>query len=348
MAESTFVGRHSERRTIHPRPSLSAGRGTAGSRPGAMRCPACGTALLAAASIASVALAKSPPLSESFDESLLLRSLPDGKLHALFTFSLSTTAPASALTAQGLPNLSLRESGLFSLALAELVDRHGVEQFGASLSRGRWQSDRWGWPEDAATYPNQTRARGRPGGGEVWAWLDGRGGTDEIASAGLLDTPLAPTPLLRSWRGLTYALSGLLCSSLSELAQPSLTTFPPPSLHPRSDPSPSSSANITLVRGLLPIEHPCTENLSPLMTMLPCRSRAGLTALLDPHRLFEANWQSLALEVVSKGPRGVNGLEAVIEVDVVFDPVRRDYSAGGPGKRGARHRPKDLPWTCSH
>lgn len=312
-----------------------------------MRCLACG-AVLGGATLALASSSPSsaqPPLGDTFDERLVLRSLPDGKLHALFTFDLFSSNPTAPLVSVESPNLELRESSLFPVSLAELVDRYGVGGFGASLSRGRWQAERWGWPEDApqdlnvsASSPSsggrrrRSKARGRPSGGEVWAWLDEAGGTTE-SEDDLLDAPTAPAPLLRSWRRLTFALSGLLCASLSEMAQSSITTFPPPLLHPPSPHLPSSVPH-SLVRGLLAIEHPCTENLSPLLRMLPCGGQAGLASLLDPHTLFEANWQSLSLEVVRRGEQGLDGIEASIEVEVVFDPVRRDASAGGPGKRG--------------
>lgn len=251
--------------------------------------------------LALVALGGIVCAKDAFTETLDLRSLDDGKLSARLTFELATKRPTAGSRAD---SLTLHETELVSSALSDLIDRHGVAQLGLSLARGRWRPDRW-----AASHASV------PAGTQVWAWLD--------------DGPRHEA--LQSWHGLTHALGGLVCASLSTLSRPEHVSFPPRILFPPASPDNST----LLVRGLLPIEYPCTENLSPLLSLLPCRARAGLASLLDPHRLFDADWQALELGLVRLGPSGRDGLHASIVVHSVMDPVRRDIAAGGNGKRGA-------------
>jgi hypothetical protein len=51
---------------------------------------------------------------------------------------------------------------------------------------------------------------------------------------------------------------------------------------------------------------------------------------LNPHRLFDANWQKIAVHVV----RDDEMLQVELEVESVNDPVRLDLYRAGQGKRG--------------
>ncbi|CAM9449691.1 unnamed protein product [Ectocarpus fasciculatus] len=51
----------------------------------------------------------------------------------------------------------------------------------------------------------------------------------------------------------------------------------------------------TVLRGTLPREPICTENLIPLIKMLPCRSKTGLGSLLHPTRLFQSDYHSISV-----------------------------------------------------
>lgn len=95
-------------------------------------------------------------------------------------------------------------------------------------------------------------------------------------------------------------------------------------------PTLSSSAASPFFHTLLPLEKPCTENLTPFIGQLPCRSAAGLAELLSPFKLFDANWQKLAILVVRDVESGE--LEFKLEFEVVQDPVR--MTAGSQPRRG--------------
>ena len=63
----------------------------------------------------------------------------------------------------------------------------------------------------------------------------------------------------------------------------------------------------------------CTENLTPFLKLLPCPARAGIAALLEPHKVFDANWHGLGVHVRWRAGAGV---ELVLSVQAVLDPVR--------------------------
>ena len=84
---------------------------------------------------------------------------------------------------------------------------------------------------------------------------------------------------------------------------------------------------------MLPLERPCTENLTPFLALLPCRSRAGLAQLLKPHHVFDANWQRLGVHIRHDAD---DALVLELNVEMVPNPIRIDQSRGGPGRRGAR------------
>ena len=125
-------------------------------------------------------------------------------------------------------------------------------------------------------------------------------------------------------------MAGLFCASLNQLddtktAQPAFSF------------SSALSDSHHLTHGLLPLEHPCTENLTPLLALLPCRSEAGLASLLKkPHKLFDANYQKLAFHVLPVMDSDGSDIIAQIinlEVEIVHDPIRSDRMQGRKGRR---------------
>ena len=57
-----------------------------------------------------------------------------------------------------------------------------------------------------------------------------------------------------------------------------------------------------------------------------------MAELLNPYKLFDANWQKLAIHVVRDVISGK--LEIKLEMEVVQDPVRISASAGSQPRRG--------------
>jgi phosphatidylinositol glycan class T len=81
----------------------------------------------------------------------------------------------------------------------------------------------------------------------------------------------------------------------------------------------SSLAHLHLLHGTLPREVVCTENLTPFLKLLPCKGKAGISSLLDGHKLFDASWQSMAIDV---RPVCVNdGSSCMVEMEQTVDMV---------------------------
>ena len=70
---------------------------------------------------------------------------------------------------------------------------------------------------------------------------------------------------------------------------------------------------------MLPNEVVCTENLTPFLKLLPCKGKAGISSLLDGHKLFDASWQSMAIDVRRRCDMA--GASCDIEVEQTIDMV---------------------------
>ncbi|EGG03544.1 uncharacterized protein MELLADRAFT_78546 [Melampsora larici-populina 98AG31] len=261
-----------------------------------------------------------------YDETLLLRPLPDGKLHARFNFSLQSslpTTPAHLLSVINdtftQSNIRLRESDLIPPSFSELIHQFSIAEFGLSLSRGRWDDTRWAKPTSVA-HPIDRKPRGA----QVWAWLDRP--EPKASSFNELNHDMQHASSIdNNWAGLTNTLAGLFCASLGQLSQPAHITRPPPSLFPRRNQErfrtdTGEEIEAELFHGLLPLEQPCTENLSPVLRLLPCKGHAGLSMLINPHRLFEAHWQSIAVELRKGTGDGQAGMQLELIIESVLDP----------------------------
>lgn len=96
------------------------------------------------------------------------------------------------------------------------------------------------------------------------------------------------------WLTLTNALSGLFCASLNFIDS-TRTIRPVMTFQPDGDHL--DAPNLHLLHGTLPHEVVCTENLTPFLKLLPCKGKAGISSLLDGHKLFDASWQTMSIDV---------------------------------------------------
>ncbi|KAI9436413.1 GPI transamidase component PIG-T [Lactarius psammicola] len=232
--------------------------------------------------------------TEEYREKLTLQPLVDGKLSAHFSFStlLRSAVPRAPST---------QHYTLFPLALGQILREHAIPEFHLTINSGKWDYDRWGTPR---------RAWRGLGSGTVG--VDGRRGfsADEVIDA--------------RWKALQNSLSGLFCASLGSM-DALHTTSPAHAFPPTGDlpllpapPLPERHA-YTLRHATLPAERVCTENLTPFLKLLPCPSRAGVAALLEPHRIFDADWHDLGVHVRWRADTGV---ELTLTVQAVLDSVR--------------------------
>ncbi|EFJ22619.1 hypothetical protein SELMODRAFT_416270 [Selaginella moellendorffii] len=125
----------------------------------------------------------------------------------------------------------------------------------------------------------------------------------QLAAVGVELTAFPEAKVDSTWGNLTHALSGLFCASINFLESP--TTFLEPwfSWRPEANRTGGGGAfdapgmkrvvkgkkwsKSSMTRyGALPREALCTENLTPWLTLLPCRGKAGLTTLLDRQTIY--------------------------------------------------------------
>lgn len=127
----------------------------------------------------------------------------------------------------------------------------------------------------------------------------------------------APYRADHKWLTLTNALSGLFCASLNFIDS-TRTVRPVMSFRPEGHHPNTTMANMHLLHGVLPREVVCTENLTPFLKLLPCKGKAGVSSLLDGHKLFDASWQSMAIDVRPVCP---DDGECVLEIEQTIDMV---------------------------
>lgn len=120
------------------------------------------------------------------------------------------------------------------------------------------------------------------------------------------------------WITLNNALSGLFCASLNFIDS-TRTTRPVMAFEPTGHHFSSSLPRLHLLHGSLPREVVCTENLTPFLKLLPCKGKAGVSSLLDGHKLFDASWQSMAIDV--RPVCSSDGSQCIVEMEQTVDMV---------------------------
>jgi phosphatidylinositol glycan class T len=198
---------------------------------------------------------------QEYSEHLYLKPLPNQHLHADFNFTATT--PLAAYDGQ--------HFRYFPRSLAQILQYTHTAELHLRFGLGRWDEEQWG--------PRPQRGRREGGTGvELWAWIDG-------------DAQQAD----ERWSDLVNSLSGLFCASLN-FVDSTKTIRPVISFEPEGTHT-SGTEGLQLLHGMLPHEVVCTENLTPFLKLLPCKGRAGISTLLDGHKLFDASWQSMAIDV---------------------------------------------------
>ena len=127
------------------------------------------------------------------------------------------------------------------------------------------------------------------------------------------------------------ALSGLFCASLNFI-DATRTLCPEMSFEPEGDYPSAQNPKLHLLYGSLPHEVVCTENLTPFLKQLPCKGKAGISSLLDGHKLFDASWQAMAIDVRPRcqGYKEKCFVQIEQTVDMVLDIERSKRPRGLP------------------
>ncbi|KAJ3998557.1 GPI transamidase component PIG-T [Lentinula boryana] len=230
-------------------------------------------------------------INEEFEEHLSIKSLRDGRVTSSFSFTtlLRDAIPRDPRTLAFDDDISQHYT-LFPLSLGQILRQYAITELHLTLNAGKWNYDTWGYPDEPDVGV----------GAELRAWMAG----DSISS------------IDERWQGVRNALAGLFCASLGSLDE-QRTTSPRLSFPPEGA-LPDWGLPHELRHASHASEHVCTENLTPFLKLLPCKSLSGLATLLNPHRIFDADWHGIGLHVLWR-PEGV---EVRLNVQLVSDPLR--------------------------
>ncbi|EPS33814.1 hypothetical protein PDE_08776 [Penicillium oxalicum 114-2] len=245
--------------------------------------------------LASALWSHSTLASSDYTEHLSLQPLPQSSLLASFNFRGNTSQ-------QSYDNQHFQ---YFPRALGQILQHAHTKELHLRFTTGRWDAESWGsrpW--------NGSKEGGT--GVELWAWIDAA--DDEEAFA--------------RWITLTQSLSGLFCASLNFIDSTRTTrpvvSFEPAGNHKNID-------HLHLLHGSLPGEVVCTENLTPFLKLLPCKGKAGISTLFDGHKLFDAAWQSMSVDMRPVcHPDGDCVIQIEQTVDMVLDIERSKRPRSNP------------------
>ncbi|CAI6332083.1 unnamed protein product [Periconia digitata] len=221
--------------------------------------------------------------SSDYHERLLLRPLPQSTLLASFNFRSNETSAA----------FEQQNFRYFPRSLGQILQHAHTKELHLRFSVGRWDAESWG------QRPWQG-AREGGNGVELWAWIEADSDDEAFAR----------------WQTLVNSLSGLFCASLNFI-DATRTIRPVMAFEPEGDHR--NATNLHLLHGTLPHEVVCTENLTPFLKLLPCKGKAGISSLLDGHKLFDASFQTMAIDV--RPVCDTQGQDCLLEMDQSVDMV---------------------------
>ncbi|XPS73135.1 Subunit of the glycosylphosphatidylinositol transamidase complex-like protein [Ascochyta lentis] len=255
-----------------------------------------------------------------YHEQLLLRPLPQDTLLASFNFRSNESQAA----------FEQQNFRYVPRSLGQILQHAHTQELHLRFSVGRWDAENWG------QRPWQGSREGGTGV-ELWAWVEAE--SEEQAFA--------------RWLTLTNALSGLFCASINFI-DATKTIRPVMAFSPEGDHA--NAPNLHLLHGTLPHEVVCTENLTPFLKLLPCKAKAGISSLLDGHKLFDASFQTMAIDVrpVCHLDDATCSLEMEQSVDMVLDIARSKRPRDNPIPRPLpidqiecdSSKPYNAPDTC--
>ncbi|KAF3925780.1 hypothetical protein ABW20_dc0101385 [Dactylellina cionopaga] len=228
--------------------------------------------------------------ADTYDENLLLQPLSGQFLLASFNFR--SHGPIQSFNKQMFQ--------LFPKSLGQILQYTNTRELHLRFALGRWDSELWG------AQPGDGQNAGGTGV-ELWAWVEAE---DDIEAEA-------------RWTSLNNALSGLFCASLNFIDS-TRTIRPVMSFSPTGDYPTTNTSRLFLLHGTLPKEPVCTENLTPFLKLLPCKGKSGISTLLDGHKLFDASFQSMSIDVrpMCSPFGGECDIEIQQNIDMVLDISR--------------------------
>ncbi|OBA19312.1 Gpi16 subunit, GPI transamidase component [Metschnikowia bicuspidata var. bicuspidata NRRL YB-4993] len=286
--------------------------------------------------LALLALASLVVASSEYSESLTIKPLPRNKILTSFEFDSQLPSFPLVYVPPSLEDSNIdtaaRHYGMFPKSVEPVLRATNTRQLHLRFTQGWWHSESWG----------QLPRNGSLSGGtgvELWAVVE----ATDLQEAN------------QNWRKLADSLSGFFCALLNFVDE-SITTYPRHDVQDMmSGYAANSSNSLFLLRAALPDEPVCTENLTPFLKMLATRGKAGVSSLLDGHKLYDSLWHSMSIDIVTECEAGSCHLRLKQSIHHVIDVVRllRRIDEGGipkptPGDklRCDTDTKKYDSWTC--
>lgn len=221
--------------------------------------------------LASIAVAA------DYSETLTFKPLARNKLLASFQFEALLAPTPLEYIRLNAPDLEYtpRHYGKFPKSLEPVISATNTRELHLRFTQGWWDQENWG----------KLPADGKSTGGtgvELWAAIE----------ASSLDEAR------ENWVKLAESLSGVFCALLN-FVNDAITTFPRQDIGHAGAYVADQNNRIYLLRAALPDEPICTENLTPFLKMLPTRGKAGVSSLLDGHKLYDSLWHSMSIDLTT-------------------------------------------------
>ncbi|KAI5965987.1 GPI16 [Candida theae] len=250
----------------------------------------------------------------SYSESLTLQPLPRNKLLSTFDFKVKSAQFDSSYHEDANSAQYLKESHytVFPSALGPIIESTNTRELSLRFTQGWWDAHSWGnLPYDG--------------------WFSGGTGVEVVA---LIEAPNVSVAR-EHWSKLTKTLSGFFCASLNFIDN-DITTFPKYAVSGANTGNyrPEVGNKLYLLRAALPSEPICTENLTPFLKLLPTGGKAGISSLLDGHKVFDSLWHGMSVDIFTEcdddGGCKLNLYQTVNQVIDVVRSLRKKEEGGIP------------------
>lgn len=217
-------------------------------------------------------------ISYPYKEELLIRPLSNNHLLSSFQFNIESESFNPNKDAHDV--FAYDQYTVFPRVFKPLLTKTSTRQLQMRFTRGYWDSKSWG------PLPHNGFHSGG-NGVELWAVIESTSKKEAYDN----------------WKILVNSLSGLFCASINFIDE-SKTTYPMSSFQPNDmDGIPllnhdaNSNSKLYLLHASLANEPICTENLTPLVKLLPTKGKSGLSQYLDGHKIFDSLWHSLSIDI---------------------------------------------------
>ncbi|CCH60464.1 hypothetical protein TBLA_0C06720 [Henningerozyma blattae CBS 6284] len=215
--------------------------------------------------------------SQSYHEELQLQPLMNNHIRAGFVFQMTS----NEFNFNDKSEFEyIHHGSIFPKSMRHILQETKSHALHLRFQRGKWDAEKWGALPDNGYYIGGS-------GAELWSSVEA---SDKNSAYG-------------QWKILANSLSGMFCASLDALDS-THTIFPKYSFIENDfannnfrSPVFNEQHDLFLLHGSLPNEPVCTENLTPLLKLLPTRGKVGLSSILDGHRVFDNPWHNLALDL---------------------------------------------------